>query len=62
MTVLCKLCQIRRVYGRFEICLSCRMEERWQDNQERRRRKEVVIRRLGPREVEVALNWERKPA
>ena len=62
MIVLCRICQIRRVYGRFQDCLSCRMDQRDQDNQERRRRQEVVIRRLGPKAVEVALNWERKPA
>jgi hypothetical protein len=62
MIVLCRICQIRRVYGRFQDCLACRMDQRDQDNQERRRRKEVVICRLGPKTVEVALNWERKRA
>jgi hypothetical protein len=46
MIVLCRICQLRRVYGRFQDCLACRMDQRDQDNQERRRRQEVAIRRL----------------
>jgi hypothetical protein len=59
MIVLCRICQLRRVYGRFQDCLACRMDQRDQDNQERRRRQEVVLRRLGPSEIELALNWRR---
>ncbi len=59
MITLCRCCGLRRIYGRFLDCLACRMDQRDQDNQERRRRRELVIRRIGPSEVEIALNWAR---
>lgn len=44
--VLCPRCQLRRLYGRGPVCLACRMDERDQENQERRRRAQAAIRRL----------------
>ncbi len=46
MTQLCRTCAFRRVYGRFQDCLACRMEQRHQDGMERRRRKQMAIERL----------------
>ena len=42
----CSRCEVRRVYGRAPVCLCCRMDDRDQLNQERRRRAEAAIRRL----------------
>ncbi len=44
--VPCPQCGIRRLYGRGPVCLACRMDDRDQANQERRRRFQVASERV----------------
>ncbi len=46
IVTVCPQCEIRRLYGRGPVCLACRMDDRDQANQERRRRFEVAVTNL----------------